>query len=41
MLAVWPQLAFIVLCVPVFGILFWNLGVAVGVSVGVSVIVGV
>jgi drug/metabolite transporter (DMT)-like permease len=28
MLAVWPQLAFIIFCVSVFGILFWNLGVA-------------
>jgi drug/metabolite transporter (DMT)-like permease len=26
--AVWPQLAFIVLCVSVFGILFWNMAVA-------------
>lgn len=25
---VWPQLAFIVFCVSVFGILFWNMGVA-------------
>ena len=28
MLDVWPQLAFIVFCVSVFGILFWNMGVA-------------
>ncbi|MDA8257393.1 MAG: DMT family transporter [Betaproteobacteria bacterium] len=28
LLAVWPQLAFIVFCVSVFGILFWNMGVA-------------
>ena len=28
LLAVWPQLAFIILCVSVFGILFWNMGVA-------------
>jgi drug/metabolite transporter (DMT)-like permease len=28
MIAVWPQLAFIVFCVSVFGILFWNMGVA-------------
>ena len=28
MVAVWPQLAFIIFCVSVFGILFWNLGVA-------------
>jgi drug/metabolite transporter (DMT)-like permease len=28
MIAVWPQLAFIIFCVSVFGILFWNLGVA-------------
>jgi drug/metabolite transporter (DMT)-like permease len=28
MVAVWPQLAFIVFCVSVFGILFWNMGVA-------------
>ncbi|MDP1985558.1 MAG: DMT family transporter [Sulfuritalea sp.] len=28
MLAVWPQLSFIVFCVSVFGILFWNMGVA-------------
>jgi drug/metabolite transporter (DMT)-like permease len=26
--AVWPQLAFIILCVSIFGILFWNMGVA-------------
>jgi len=26
--AVWPQLAFIIFCVSVFGILFWNMGVA-------------
>lgn len=26
--AVWPQLVFIVFCVSVFGILFWNMGVA-------------
>jgi drug/metabolite transporter (DMT)-like permease len=28
LLAVWPQLAFIILCVSIFGILFWNMGVA-------------
>lgn len=28
MIAVWPQLAFIIFCVSVFGILFWNMGVA-------------
>ena len=28
LVAVWPQLAFIVFCVSVFGILFWNMGVA-------------
>jgi len=28
MLEFWPQLAFIVFCVSVFGILFWNMGVA-------------
>ena len=28
LLAVWPQLAYIILCVSVFGILFWNMGVA-------------
>ena len=28
LVAVWPQLSFIILCVSVFGILFWNLGVA-------------
>jgi drug/metabolite transporter (DMT)-like permease len=28
MIAVWPQLSFIVFCVSVFGILFWNMGVA-------------
>ncbi len=28
LIAVWPQLAFIILCVSVFGILFWNMGVA-------------
>ncbi|MDP2134226.1 MAG: DMT family transporter [Sulfuritalea sp.] len=28
MIAVWPQLTFIVFCVSVFGILFWNMGVA-------------
>ena len=28
LLAVWPQLAFIILCVSVFGILLWNMGVA-------------
>ena len=28
LMAVWPQLAFIVFCVSVFGILFWNMGVA-------------
>ena len=28
MIEVWPQLAFIVFCVSVFGILFWNMGVA-------------
>ena len=28
LVAVWPQLAFIILCVSVFGILFWNMGVA-------------
>jgi drug/metabolite transporter (DMT)-like permease len=28
LLAVWPQLVFIVLCVSVFGILFWNMAVA-------------
>lgn len=28
LLAVWPQLSFIVFCVSVFGILFWNMGVA-------------
>jgi drug/metabolite transporter (DMT)-like permease len=28
LIAVWPQLAFIVFCVSVFGILFWNMGVA-------------
>jgi drug/metabolite transporter (DMT)-like permease len=28
LLAVWPQLIFIVLCVSVFGILFWNMAVA-------------
>ena len=27
-IAVWPQLTFIVFCVSVFGILFWNMGVA-------------
>lgn len=26
--AVWPQLTFIIFCVSVFGILFWNMGVA-------------
>lgn len=26
--AVWPQLSFIILCVSIFGMLFWNLGVA-------------
>lgn len=28
LIAVWPELLFIVFCVSVFGILFWNLGVA-------------
>lgn len=28
LIAVWPQLTFIILCVSVFGILFWNMGVA-------------
>lgn len=28
LLAVWPQLIFIILCVSVFGILFWNMAVA-------------
>lgn len=28
LLAVWPQLVYIILCVSVFGILFWNMGVA-------------
>jgi drug/metabolite transporter (DMT)-like permease len=28
MIEVWPQLSFIVFCVSVFGILFWNMGVA-------------
>jgi drug/metabolite transporter (DMT)-like permease len=28
MLEVWPQLAFIIFCVSVFGILFWNMAVA-------------
>jgi len=28
LVAVWPQLTFIVFCVSVFGILFWNMGVA-------------
>lgn len=28
LIAVWPQVSFIVFCVSVFGILFWNLGVA-------------
>ncbi len=28
LLAVWPELAYTVLCVSVFGILFWNMGVA-------------
>jgi drug/metabolite transporter (DMT)-like permease len=28
MIEVWPQLSFIILCVSVFGILFWNMGVA-------------
>lgn len=28
LLAVWPQLLFIILCVSVFSILFWNMGVA-------------
>jgi drug/metabolite transporter (DMT)-like permease len=28
LVTVWPQLAFIILCVSVFGILFWNMGVA-------------
>lgn len=28
LIAVWPQIAFIILCVSVFGILFWNMGVA-------------
>jgi drug/metabolite transporter (DMT)-like permease len=28
MIAVWPQLAFIIFCVSVFGILFWNIAVA-------------
>ncbi|OHC72581.1 MAG: hypothetical protein A3H93_05630 [Rhodocyclales bacterium RIFCSPLOWO2_02_FULL_63_24] len=28
MIEAWPQLAFIILCVSVFGILFWNMGVA-------------
>ncbi len=27
-IAVWPQLSFIIFCVSVFGILFWNMGVA-------------
>lgn len=28
LIAVWPQLGFIILCVSVFGILFWNMAVA-------------
>ena len=28
LIAVWPQLAYTILCVSVFGILFWNMGVA-------------
>ena len=28
LIAVWPQLSFIILCVSIFGMLFWNMGVA-------------
>jgi drug/metabolite transporter (DMT)-like permease len=28
LIAVWPELAYTVFCVSVFGILFWNMGVA-------------
>jgi drug/metabolite transporter (DMT)-like permease len=28
LITVWPQLSFIVLCVSIFGMLFWNMGVA-------------